>query len=748
MFALSVLGPSGIARAQREAPELIEMPPVYAEGEPRSVEVAIEIDVEGRARAIECDAPDALCAAIDEALREARFRPARLDGRPAPSRTRLAVRVSPPPVAPQLPPARVPPSPYGAPALGVTAEVRREQAGVQRLELDEARDTPGALGDPFRAVLTLPGVVPMMDGLPYFYLRGAPPAGTIYVYDGIQLPALYHLAAGPAVVHPQMVGAIDVHSGVAPIEYGGHTGGVVVGEGPPERREEAFGEAEIRAIDLNGFAQGRVGDVTLSAATRIGYPGLLLSAFAPNVGLVYWDYQARGRLALDGGHRLELVALGSYDQFSIAFPDDTGFALTLAFHRVELRHVYQDAQTEIGLALRFGHDESSFDGVDALTPIRTGLELTLFGTRFWIHRREGDLRLRFGGQAIGASGTLFTLDEGDPSTGSPIQTQGAAGARRRITTSLYASVEWRALRELRLIGGVRGDLWVTPGVYEAAIDPRLRLVWDPIPELTLHAAGGVARQPAVLPIPLPGLSELPMSMGLQTAIQSEVGATARIRADDLRLRLGGTVFVHHYDNLVSPELLNPPSPACTRQGLCRLPPADIARPESLAYGLELSIRAEMGRHFSGRLAYTLAEVESDPYAGEVAYTPSYDIRHVLNVVLQYDSRAGFIAGVRAFLRSGATQGFTFLSGQDLALERYEQRLPAFGRLDAMVGYGWDAGWADLRLTLEWRNATFAIGGEPQGLMCMNTASAPEEPCGVRRNPAIFFPNLGLRGTFR
>ena len=745
-LAIGVIGTGTSAHAQeREPPALLEIPPVHAEGEPRSVELAIEIDAEGSARAIECDAPDEVCAIIGEALSEARFRPARRGGEPVTSRTRLTVRVTPRPVEPAPSPPRLPPEEPPAPAFGVIAEVRRDEPGVERLELEESRDTPGALGDPFRAVLTLPGVIPMMDGLPYFYLRGAPPAGTIYVYDGIQLPALYHLAAGPAVVHPQMVGAIDVHSGVAPIEYGGHTGGVVVGEGPPERREEVFGEAEIRAIDLNGFAQGRVGDVRLSAATRIGYPGLLLSLLVPNVGLVYWDYQARGSLALGRGHRLELVALGSYDQFSIAFPDETGFALTLAFHRVELRHVYQDAQTEIGLALRFGHDESSFDGVNELTPTRVGLELTLFGTRFWIHRREGAFRLRFGGQAIGASGSLFALaDEG----GSPIAVESAFGERRRMTASLYANVEWRPLRELRVIGGVRGDLWIMQGLYEAAIDPRLRLVWEPISALTLHAAGGVARQPAVLPIPLPGLSELPMTMGLQTAIQSELGATARIHGDDLRLRLGGTVFVHHYDDLVSPELLSPPSPACTRQGLCRFPSAESFRPESLAYGLELSIRAELGRHLKGRLAYTLSETTSDPYAGEVEYTPSYDIRHVLNVVLQYDSRAGFIAGVSAFLRSGASQGFTYLSGQDLTLGRYEQRLPAFARLDAMVGYGWDAGWADLRVSLEWRNVTFAVGGEPQRLLCADTTREPERACDVQRNPAIFFPNIGLRGTFR
>ncbi|HEY8428290.1 MAG TPA: hypothetical protein VIL20_07945 [Sandaracinaceae bacterium] len=45
--------------------------------------------------------------------------------------------------------------------------------------------------------------------------------------------------------------------------------------------------------------------------------------------------------------------------------------------------------------------------------------------------------------------------------------------------------------------------------------------------LSLHAAAGVARQPSVFVLPLPGLSELPLTAGLVTAAQSELGASLR-----------------------------------------------------------------------------------------------------------------------------------------------------------------------------------------------------------------------------
>lgn len=737
--------------AQVTPPELIEMPDVRAPGDARTVEIEIVIDREGRARIDECSEPEPVCARIEEALERARFVPARREDEPVPARTRLAVRLVPevieaepaPPVSP------VPDMASEEPPLGVTAEVERETPGADRIELEEARDIPGALGDPFRAVLILPGVVPLIDGLPYFYLRGAPPSGTIYVYDDIVVPALYHLAAGPAVIHPQMVGAIDVHSGVAPIRYGGHSGGVVVGEGPGPRSEDVFGEAEVRLLDVNGFVHGRVGDLTLSAATRIGYPGLLLSAVSPEVDLAYWDYQARGRLALGGGHRLELVAFGSYDMLSTVITGSDGDTeqtkTTLTFHRVELRSILARPRTEVGFAIRAGHDESSFIGGGIGPSTGLGLILTSAGARFWVAHREGDLRLRVGGDLVGAGGRFFAPA---PSMGDDPVLGVLSQARQRLTTSLYAHLEWRPLRELAFVGGVRGDLWIVPALYEAAIDPRLRVIWEPDPALSLHIAGGVARQPSVFVLPLPGLSELPLTNGLVTAVQSEIGASYRVRVDDLRLSATVNLFLHHYDNLLLPDLFNDIGPGCNTQGLCRAVGDGGFRVDSWSYGAELSLRGELGRHFAARLAYTLSGVESDPYDGEVAYTPSYDVRHVLNVVLRYDSRAGFVAGVRAFLRSGTVQGFTYVTGDDLTLERYEQRLPAFARLDAMVAYGWDAGWADLRVTLEWLNATFAVGGEPQGLDCGDRTGPPAHGCTVTRLPPIFFPNLGLRGTFR
>src|SRR5690606_5208041 len=113
------------------------------------------------------------------------------------------------------------------PVFEVRALVTAPEPSYTPVEGDEARDTPGALGDPFRIIETLPGVVPTYTGVPYVYVRGAPPSGTRYFFAGVPLPQLFHAALGPSVIHPRLIGGMEMHSGVAPASYGGHLGAVV-----------------------------------------------------------------------------------------------------------------------------------------------------------------------------------------------------------------------------------------------------------------------------------------------------------------------------------------------------------------------------------------------------------------------------------------------------------------------------------------------------------------------------------------
>ena len=81
----------------------------------------------------------------------------------------------------------------------------------------------------------------------------------------------------------------------------------------------------------------------------------------------------------------------------------------------------------------------------------------------------------------------------------------------------------------------------------------------------------------------------------------------------------------------------------------------------------------------------------------------------------------------------------FIPDSALRLQRDEHRLPWFVRLDLQVAYTWHPSWGRMRISLEWFNAT--MSQEPTGVTCTGTPRT----CATQYLPAIFFPNLGLRG---
>lgn len=740
------------AQAQeRVPPRIVELPildrPADFSGE--HIEVSVIVEADGSAAIDRCDHGDAICALAVEALRLALFAPATIGGAPVRARVRVAfdVRDAEPP-APE-PPA-IPPNPYPEPAvhdgeppeLGVTAEVERAPIeGARPIALDRAREIPGTFGDPYRAALLSPGVTPFISLLPFFYLRGAPITGTVYYYDDLALPAIYHVGAGPAVIHPRLVGDIQVIPGIAPARYGRHTGGVVIGSGPPiAAPRDVELEAELRLLDVNGYVRVPVAGGSIAAAGRFGYPALVLEAIDPTIQLDYGDYAVRADLPTVGDQHFSFVWIGSYDAIdmrmsSARINDQLELASTLQFHRGELRYFSRTSALEVGVALRGGYDASELPEV-------VRMEAAHFGPRFWLRWSDGAFTLRAGADAIATAGSLEsddTLVIHNP----PFSYY--AESTERAVLGAYAELDWRPFDELTIAGGLRTDAWLAGSLVEGAVDPRLRISVRPVRGVEIHAAAGVARMPAIFLLPLPGLSELPLRDGLQTAIQSEAGVTLSGRGGLGSSRVTTRFYVHHYDGLMFTDLTNAVDSeerVVCENGLCRTIIPDF-RAQGLGYGFEVELATDLGPNLWFLFTYTIGETEVAPLGDAVPFIPNYDVRHVFNAVLSWDTGIGFVAGIRGFLRSGMADGFVW-AGEDLALAYYEQRLPWFGRLDASMAYGWDAGWARLRVGIEWMNVLFFLGAEPLGIACEDLAEPPPEPCEVTYQPALFLPNASFR----
>jgi hypothetical protein len=153
------------------------------------------------------------------------------------------------------------------------------EAGAVSLDKREITKTPGSLGDPFRVIESLPGVAPILWPLAVYSVRGANPGNTGFLVDGLRVPALFHFALGPAVIHPYFLEGLDFYPGGYPARYGRSVAGLVAAATAPPPADRPHGSADVRLFDAGGIITTPIdgGRGTVAVAGRYGYPAALLN---------------------------------------------------------------------------------------------------------------------------------------------------------------------------------------------------------------------------------------------------------------------------------------------------------------------------------------------------------------------------------------------------------------------------------------------------------------------------------------
>lgn len=662
------------------------------------------------------------------------------------------------------------------PTYGAVGRVKETVVAPESFSKSETRAIEHTMGPSFSMAESMPGVVPVFSGVPYLIIRGATPAGSLYYYDGVQLPALFHLALGPSVtdpllftealpagvsgvsvVDPQLSSGLSFYPGAAPAYYDPHIGGILERNGPdPDGVPRLIRSLQVSALDASGTFNLPTDDGSLSLSWTYGNPGLMLRALGLDATLGYYDYQLRYHKRLSENTRLVTFLLGGGDHLGerTAPADD----ISLNYHRFLTRLLHRAGALELKAQLVLARDDSSLGQQLSGHAERA---TSLLSAR-WKGRHT---QLLIGAQLASASvklsrGATVGVTDGSPLTRTTsfaldpqdfLDGQPYTSVPNRSVLSGFASLQLDPGYHLHFELGARVDSFIASSEVESAISPNLRLDYRPSAWLDLHAAAAIAHSPRTSPLPIPGLNDIALDRGIQAAIQSEVGATVDLAKLAL---LEATLFYHRYLDVVYMELIldcqgntNPaaaqviltqPNPRvnsiCRRSGL---PTAD-----GDSYGVELFLKRNLTERLSGFVSYTLAFAQAVARDG-TEFTPQADVRHLVNAVLQLDLGHGFSLGARFHFRTGKMGVNTIFNISTAHFTRLEERLPSFVRLDLRAAYAFEVSFGRVEIAAGLQNATFTR--EATNRDCF--APLGEVMCRVDYQPYIVLPNLGVRVDF-
>jgi len=627
---------------------------------------------------------------------------------------------------------------------------------AESLSRAEVRQLPGAFGDPFRALEVSTGLSPVISGLPYFYVRGAPPGNVGYMFDGVRVPYLFHFGLGPSVIPPALVARTDIHKGGYPAALGRYAGGIVEASAlPPSTR--FHGEGQLRAIDAGGlleapFANGR-GAVMVGG--RYAYTAGLFTLLQSDTSLDYRDYHARVSYALSDHDTVSLVVFGAYDlasQRTVADAESVraasppGTAVTgdrfverllfaSEFHRVDTRWDHAlGAGGNLRVAGTVGFDRTRLESRRSAEDLMTGLRLDVVqpvgksvllrgGADVVVDQYAADALPRFADDddVVARQERIFAS-----------RTDFATGARLDAVIALGDQME--------VTPGIRFDVYGSADARAVALDPRLAARFAVSRHVRLVHAYGLASQPPSTPLALPAITVARLEGGLQRSFQTSAGVEIDLPSDVTATATGfHNAFYELNDAL----------------GTAQFEIIDIEKSDSLlartrgsAFGLELGLRRKLTQRLGGIVAYTLSR--STRALGDRTALSAYDRTHVLNVAASYDLGRSWRAGGRFVFYSGIpfAPAEPAFPGQVVGVP--PERTPAFVRLDLRVEKRWKLGersW--VAVVFEALNATLSreVTGYRCGVDYQRPGGTPPPTCRARTIGPIAVPSIGLEGGF-
>lgn len=741
MFLAFVLGVAGVAAQPAQAPPSVippriieEVPPRYPEGERGDHSVVVELLVleDGSPAEVHLvDGVEPFASAAIEAVKASRFSPATRNGKIVRARIRIALAFTQPVVRPKPateetaePEAPATTSSTKSAAPTVIEEVhvagQRDDPHTpteRRMTRAEMRVVPGSFGDPFRAIDIMPGLVPIISGLPYFYIRGAPPSAVGYYVDEVRVPYLFHFGLGPGVVHPALIDEVALHPATYPGRYGRYAGGIVAGA-TRDPAKELYGEANIRLYDAGAYVETPLlgGRATAGVGGRYSYTAGIISLFAPNLTLDYRDYNARFSYAINDQWRASAVLLGAYDYASETKSDGREEVIFASeFHRLDLRLDRRGEDGSIGrIGATVGVDRTRLEHARFAQDVVSGFR----GRHGWHVSKKVDAEVGFD--------AMFDSYSGDIPSPYAVSRQDYRQAvalfwpRTETATGVWVSGTYRPWRGWEVTATMRSDVFTSEGEVAIGPSPRATVRVPLIRErLAFLAALGVAPQPPAFAIPVPAVGYHGLPGGLAFAYQKSAGTELKLPWKFTLTTIG---FHHSYFNLRDF--------AQDREDVNFDEPQIDPKSPTQAYGLEVLLMRKLSERLAAFSSATISRAQVGSTPSSPARISPFDRTYVVQV-------GGVVDLGRHWTVSSRFLTYAGWPGEKPG----DDRLPPFFRFDARIEKKWV--WREHRyiaLVFEGLNVT---GSKD---VVSRTCPGNGVPCRTNDIGPIIVPNIGVEGA--
>ena len=579
----------------------------------------------------------------------------------------------------------------------------------------EISKIPGTGGDALRAVQNLPGMARSAFGGGELIIRGSSPKDSVYFFDGLSAPLLYHFGGLTSVINTDLLESIEYYPGNFSARFGRATGGVIDVKTRAPRTDGFHGYIDADLWDAGILLEGPIGDKwSIAFSGRRSYIDAVLKGanlmgddITLTVAPRYYDFQLIADYHPSDRDNLRLFFYGTDDRWVMNWDDDTdtmgaGLDVHLMTYQAQLtwNHKFtKRTSNELNLGVGYwgGTDnEGIFKEEWNVVPFLLRDEITFRPNDKFAFRAGTDTEVRWGKVDMEVPG--FYGEEGD--MWSPWTVNDELLVFETTTTiaqpSLYGEFELNAVPKTQFVYGVRADYHST--THNWGVDPRVSVRCNPWPKTTLKAGIGLFHQP-------PDIAEGSKQYGnpdlqLMSAIHYSLGIEQRFLENfefglegfykDLNRVYTSSDDMIERDGELVPERFN--NDATGR-----------------VYGMEVELKHYPTDRFFGWITYTL--MRSERTQNGITRLFDYDQTHILTVVGNVTIGWGIDIGLRFRLVSGnpATPvvGSSYDADSDLYLPIFgktnSERLPLFHQLDLRIDKKWQRKWVDVTLYLDVQN---------------------------------------------